>query len=435
MFAKAPIPRGSRVGVVSESGGMASFMADKCGEVGLDVPPLSAATKEKLIAIMGERGSAANPADLTLFGLSDTDLPRIIDHLLQEDQQDLLIMSSIGGDVQARAIVNAALRAEKPILFSWGGSSERVGLEELRQSNVPLFFLPGKVARAAKRLVKYHERRRALLADEPREYELHWESDQQQRLNEVLAGAAGAALTESESKVALSLFGIASPAEALCLSSHEAVRAAESIGYPVALKVVSRQIAHKTEAGGVKLGISDPRALADAWDETSASVRAYAPEADVEGMLVQQMVSHGLELIVGISCDVQFGPVLMLGMGGVFAELVGSAAWRLCPVNRREARDMIAEIRGLPQILGGYRGGAPLDADALVAALVNVSKLAVLTKGCITSLDVNPLVVLPQGDGVVALDALIVPGAGEASLHDRAGHARAVPQLSADVPG
>jgi len=408
MFEKAPIPRGGRVGVVSESGGMGSFLADKCGELGLEVPALSAGTRENLVAIMGERGAAANPADLTLFGLSATDLPRILGHLLQEDRQDLMIMSSIGGDVQAQAFVDAAAHAGKPILFAWAGSNQRVGLDVLQESNVPLFSLPGKAARAAKRLVQYHERRRAILADEPRGIDARQEPERRRRLDALLAHAAGAPLTESESKLVLSWFDVPSPAAACCGSVEEAHAAVARIGYPVVLKVLSRRITHKTEAGGVRLGINDPQALTAAWEGIVAAVRSHAPEACSEGMLVEQMVSDGIELIVGVSHDSHFGPVLMLGMGGVLAELVGSAAWRVCPITRREAGDMIGEVKGLSKLLAGYRGRPALDRGALIDTLVNVSTLGALAQDSIASLDINPLTVLPQGRGVLALDALIV---------------------------
>jgi acyl-CoA synthetase (NDP forming) len=409
MFEKAPIPRGGRVGVVSESGGMGSFLADKCGELGLEVPALSDSTREKLVAIMGERGAAANPADLTLFGLSATDLPRILGHLLQEDRQDLMIMSSIGGDVQAEAFVNAAAQTDKPILFAWAGSSQRLGLEMLQESKLPLFSLPGKAALAAKRLARYHERRRSILSDQAGGIELAEQVQRHERLDELLALAAGAPLTEAESKLVLSWFDVPSPAHALCASAEDAVRAAARIGYPVALKVLSRHITHKTEAGGVRLNIGDRQALDAAWDGIVAAVRSRSPEARIEGMLVEHMVSGGIELIVGVSHDSHFGPVLMLGMGGVLAELVASAAWRVCPINRREAGEMIEQIKGLSQLLSGYRGLPPLDRGALIETLVNVSTLGAVAADSIRSLDINPVSVLPQGAGVIALDALIVP--------------------------
>ena len=408
MFERARPPRGNRVGAVSESGGMASFLADKCGEVGLQVPPLSDSTREKLVSIMGERGSAANPTDLTLFGMSATDFPRILQHLLDEEQQDLIIMSSIGGDVQAKAFVDAAATADKPILFAWSGSTRRAGLELLQESKVALFYQPGKAAKAAKRLHDYHQTRRLVLADEKEGRPWRPADECSASLGEILRRAEGYPLTEHDSKLALSMYGVCAVAEILCRNVEDAQSAAARIGYPVALKVVSRQLSHKTEAGGVRLGIAGARELAAAYADMVAAVRRYDPAAQIDGVLVQQMAPGGIELIVGVSRDAQFGPVLMLGLGGILAEALGSASWRLCPVTRREAHDMIGEIGALPKMLAGVRGRPAADIDALVDTLVNVSRLAAWERGRIVSLDINPLAVMPKGGGAVALDALII---------------------------
>ncbi len=249
MLLKAKPPRGRRVGVVSESGGMGSFMADKCGEVGLEVPPLSDQTRQKMRAVMGERGSAANPADLTGFGTGDA-FPTVLDLLLAEERQDLMIMSSVGGETQAKTLIEATRASEKPILLVWSGSARDTGgLPLLKASNVPLFYLPGKGAKGARRLLDYHQRRAAILAetaaggsDLPAP-----PAGTLKSLRRILGRGGRQPLSEHDSKQALALFGISTTSEALCGSAEEAVRAAERIGYPVALKVASQQIAHKTE--------------------------------------------------------------------------------------------------------------------------------------------------------------------------------------------
>ena len=412
MFAKVRAPRGNRVGVVSESGGMSSFMADKCGEAGLEVPPLSAATAAKLTAIMGSRGSAANPADLTMFG-NGPELAPILGHLLDEEQHDLIAISSVGGMVQAQTVVAAAASSAKPIVFVWSGSlydpRDRPGLEHLRASDVPLFYQPEKAARAVRRLVDYHRRRRLAGAEAPAAPDEAAADATRRAARGLLDRAAGGALNEHASKALLALYGVAATQEALCASVADARREAARIGYPVALKIVSGEISHKTEAGGVRLGIGDDDALAAAHATMMASVRAAHPGAKLDGVLVQQMVGDGVELIVGVSRDLQFGPVLMLGMGGILVEALGAAAWRVCPVTRVDAQEMIGEVRGLATILAGVRGRPAADVDALLDVLVNISRLAVSAQADIASLDVNPLAVLPKGRGAIALDALVVP--------------------------
>ncbi len=159
----------------------------------------------------------------------------------------------------------------------------------------------------------------------------------------------------------------------------------------------------------MRLALADASALRNAYEEMIATVRTRQPEARVEGVLVQQMVSGGVEVILGVSRDDQFGPVLMMGLGGVLVEALGAASWRVCPVNPREAKEMIGEVKGLSRILAGYRGSPRADFEALLDALVSVSRLAVWASEEISSLEINPLAVLAEGKGAVALDALILP--------------------------
>ena len=171
----------------------------------------------------------------------------------------------------------------------------------------------------------------------------------------------------------------------------------------------SADILHKTEAGLVRVGISDEAELRLAYDEIVEGVRGHFPKARVEGLLVQEMVEDGIEVILGVSRDPQFGPVLMFGMGGVFVEVYRDVALRVCPITRREAVEMLEEVKG-SMLLQGYRGRPHADVDALVEAMLKLSSLAMGLEGRLEELDINPLAVLPQGRGVKALDALVVMG-------------------------
>lgn len=412
MFAKAKAPRGPRIGVSSESGGISTHTADKCGELGLEVPPLSAGTRARMVAIMGDRGSAANPADLTQFGVRES-FEQILGILLDEENQDLLILSSVGGPNQAKFTIAAIEEAPKPILFVWNGSArEPASLPLLKASKVPLFFAPAKAALAARALVDYHRIRRDFL-EEVAGGERHLPAPPAEiaAFREIVQGGRGAALNEYASKQALGLFGVRGTREILCRELDDAIDAARSIGFPVALKVASDDIPHKTEAGGVRLGLKDAEAVGRAFGEILVAVRAHHPDARIDGVLVQEMVTDGLELIVGVSRDAHFGPVLMLGLGGILAEAMAASSWRVCPVTRREAGEMIGEVRGLAKIAAGYRGLPRADTGALIDALVNISRLAVWAGDAIDGLDINPLAVRAEGRGVVALDALVVPRA------------------------
>jgi acetyltransferase len=194
--------------------------------------------------------------------------------------------------------------------------------------------------------------------------------------------------------------------EALATTKDEALAAAKRIGYPVAIKVQSPDISHKTEARAVRLAIGSDKELGSAYDQVLANARAYNASARIEGVLVQEMVGDGTEAILGITNDPLFGPAVMFGLGGIFAEVLKDVSFRLAPVTPAAARDMVEEIAGYP-VLAGARGRPQADVDALVDAITRLSALAVDLKDRVAELDINPLFVFPEGKGVKAADGLI----------------------------
>jgi acetyltransferase len=202
-------------------------------------------------------------------------------------------------------------------------------------------------------------------------------------------------------------FGVSTTREEIAADAEAALAAAERIGYPVALKVNSADILHKTEAGGIRLGLRDAAAVRTAFAEVVANARAYDADAGIDGAVVQEMVSGGVETIVGVSYDAQLGPILLFGTGGVMVEVYNDVALRLCPITRGDALEMIDEVKGA-RLLRGYRGAPAADVDALADVLVNVSQMAAQLEGSLGELDINPLMVLPEGQGVKAADALVV---------------------------
>jgi acetyltransferase len=202
-------------------------------------------------------------------------------------------------------------------------------------------------------------------------------------------------------------FGVSTTREEIAADAEAALAAAERIGYPVALKVNSADILHKTEAGGIRLGLRDAAAVRTAFAEVVANARAYDADAGIDGAVVQEMVSGGVETIVGVSYDAQLGPILLFGTGGVMVEVYNDVALRLCPITRGDALEMIDEVKGA-RLLRGYRGAPAADVDALADVLVGVSQMAAQLEGSLGELDINPLMVLPEGQGVKAADALVV---------------------------
>ena len=215
------------------------------------------------------------------------------------------------------------------------------------------------------------------------------------------------ALTEGEAKAILELYGVPVPQRRMARNQAAASQAAQEMGFPVVMKIASADITHKTEAGGVRLGIQDAQQAAQAYEEIIAKAKAYNPQATLDGVLVEQTVSDGLQVIVGFKQDPRFGPVVTFGLGGIFVELIRDITLRVVPLDEQQALDMIRETKAYP-LLAGYRGEQPRDINALSQVILAVSQLAQEFKNELAELDVNPLMVLPAGRGVKAVDALMV---------------------------
>jgi acetyltransferase len=216
-----------------------------------------------------------------------------------------------------------------------------------------------------------------------------------------------AILGEREAKKLLSLYGIPITPDGAASDLNDAIRLAGEIGYPVALKIDSPDVTHKSEVGGVRLGIRNSAELESAYRQIMDSVSRKAPSAAINGVLVQPMIGEHIELIVGMQRDPQFGPAILCGFGGVTAEILKDVSLRLCPLSACDADNMLAKLKGAG-LLNGYRGAPPSDLKAVSDVLVKLSQLAVHFSAEIESIDINPLAVFSVGEGVRALDALIV---------------------------
>jgi acyl-CoA synthetase (NDP forming) len=231
-----------------------------------------------------------------------------------------------------------------------------------------------------------------------------------QRAAALLSGhaAAGRSYLGDEAMELLGAYGIPVAPSLVATDVEEALAGAESIGYPLVMKVRSPDIVHKSDVGGVVVGVGSPEAVRQAFHSILSNARERRPDARVEGVVLQRMIAAGREMILGGKRDEQFGPVVMLGLGGVYVEILGDVALRLAPINHVQAEQMLGELRGA-KLLGGVRGEAPADIPSLLDALVRLAQLMV---DCpqIVELDVNPLKVLEEGQGSVAVDARIILG-------------------------
>lgn len=411
------LPRGNRLGILTASGGAGILMADSAAKAGMEIAKLAPETIAGLRKILPAHAGFNNPIDVTGGAGNDLDTYREALLLVARDPNvDMLgiPLAAVSGPNAQGLVTQVAAVARAvdiPILVAWQGddTQNQEGYQLLESVGVPRYKTPVRCARGFDALWQFVNARRRLelgLTDKP--LELH--SAQARAL---LAGRR-TDLAEYEAKHVLADYGIPVTQEKLATSPAEARSFAAEIGFPVALKVQSPDIPHKTEAGGVRIGLADAAAVAQAYDDILASSRAHVPGAKIDGVLVQSMVSGGVETILGVTNDPLFGPAVMFGLGGIFAEVMKDVTFRLAPVSRSDAMEMIREIRAFP-VLDGARGKPKADVEALANAILRLSALAVDLKDSMAEIDINPLFVLPAGKGVVAGDALIKPAAAKAA--------------------
>jgi len=405
-FRARRLPRGRNVAVLTTSGGSGVLMADMCERRGLALPKLAPETVAKIAPLAPQYASFGNPIDLTAQITGDHErVNQACAHVLADPAIDQLIVrygavQGAKGIAWAEGLTAVAAGSDKPVLAAWSrvpDFNER-SLQILEERRLPWFLTPTRAARAAATLYAFARKRERGLARSRRGL--------QRPLAPCglgLPGGAGA-LSENESKACLAVYGIPVTRE-VALAPDAAERLTHPpLAFPVAVKVHSRDIAHKTEAGAVRLGVRTLDELKAAAREVLRAARDYRPDARIDGVLVSEM-AEGEEAIVGVVNDRYFGPLVMFGLGGVFAEALQDVAYRYAPFDAETAREMIAEIRGYP-LLAGYRGRPQLALEALADALVRVSLLATDHAERIESLDVNPLFV--GAKRVVAADALLV---------------------------
>jgi acyl-CoA synthetase (NDP forming) len=402
LFAQGRLPKGNRVGVLSISGGSGIVYADAAVRGGMSLPPFSEKTLAALRKIVPAFGSPENPADITAGFFNDmrlfTDALEIVLADPGLDQLSILLASISGASAgkACRAIAEVAARTDKPIHVAWSGRQAKSpeALEALTEAGVPHMTTPVRLARAAAVLARFAADQRRLLPRRAPEV----------RMPRDLKLPAGAVtLNEAESKAVLNAFGIPIAKEVLVAAGADVGSAAKGLVAPFAVKVVSRNIAHKTEAGGVKLGVAHAD-LADAARTVTANASKAVPGAKIDGVLVSEM-AQGTEALIGIINDESFGPVVALGLGGVLTEVLKDVTYRIAPFDLDTAREMIADLRGA-KLFDGYRGKPAADKEALARTLVAASQMAAALAPRLKELDINPVFVGPAG--VVAADALVV---------------------------
>jgi acyl-CoA synthetase (NDP forming) len=416
-FARTKPPAGDGVGVYAISGGTGAHMADMLAAAGLRLPLLELDTQRSLHdGLIPSYLRVSNPVDCGGPPVADERGRKILDLIVADPHVDVLVVPITGAvetfsDPFTRDLVEVATTTDKPVFVVWGApaGTDDTYYRRLLDGGLPVFRTFGNCVKAVRAYLDYWAfaaRYRSPFDDAPLE-PLAAATTARRLLGR--AGARGA-LPEHESKELLEAYGIARTTDTLCGSAKDAVDAANAIGFPVVMKVAAPALAHKSDLGLVRLGVASADAVRAIYEDlVRTAAAATGDDGSIEGVLVCETVSDGVETVVGVSEDELFGPVVMVGLGGILVEVLGDVAFGVPPFGREEAERMVRELKGFP-LLDGARGAAPADVGALVDVIMKVQRLALdladRSDVGLAELDVNPLVV--RAHGAVALDALAV---------------------------
>lgn len=409
LFLTDKLPTGKNTVIVTSSGGRGINEADRCEAYGLKIHELSEQIRTEIEKNIPDFASAMNPVDLTAEAaithpelfieplkvlVSDPDTDNIIftEFPTQWDENTPILQE----------FVELCKNSGKFIFvttFPLGDMSYPNATEYLEANGIPVIVGDMNPIRSLAKLVDYAEAYRTY----------HEQSNEaviaQEKVNVHHLLPKATTLSESQSTAILREYGIKTTEHGIASTAEESVEIANKIGYPVVMKIDSEDIPHKTDVGGLRLNIKNDTEVKAAYETISNNIAKNCADARINGVSVQQMLPEGIEVIVGVTNDETFGPVIMFGLGGVFVEVFKDVAFRVAPITRNDATNMMEELKGV-ELLNGVRGQAPVDKEAIIDVLLKVSQLVVDYKDEIQEIDINPLIVYEEG--IVAADALIV---------------------------
>ncbi|MEK5427463.1 acetate--CoA ligase family protein [Cytobacillus sp. FSL R7-0680] len=413
LFLSGKLPTGRNTVIITSSGGRGINEADRCEANGLLIPKLNEETQRKIKQVIPSFASAANPIDLT--AAASVSAPELftapLKALMEDPDVDNIILTEfpLFWDEETKELqefVEMCKNTNKFVFvstFPLEGMSIPKGQQYMVDHGVPV--IPGNLQAisALAKLVEYSEKYRAYQKESVRE-----RASIQKKENVAYLLQENQILNEWDASKVLQAYEIPTTKKSLATTVDEAVQQANSIGYPVVLKIDSKDILHKTEAGGIRLSLQNAEQVKQAFDDILLSAHKYHPDAHINGVMVQEMVAKGTEVIVGVTRDASFGPVIMFGLGGIFVEVFKDIAFRVAPITRQDALEMINEIKG-KAIFDGVRGEEALDVEGIVDILLRVSSL--VQDYDIEELDLNPIIVTEKC--AKAVDALIVTSAAQ----------------------
>jgi acetyltransferase len=403
---------GDRIAIITNAGGPGILATDALEKAGLSLARFENPTINALMERLPDAASAANPVDVLGDALADrysfamktvSEDPNVDGILVVLTPQ---AMTEI--EATSEAVGSLAEGTDKPVLACFMGEARvETGIDILQKYGVPNFSFPERAAMAFKAMSEY---RRVRSRPEPEYAEPSVDSNAVRELFARVRSEGRVSIADFEARQIMTAYGLPIPKSDLAETPENAIELARKIGYPVVLKIASPDILHKTDVGGVKVGLRNAEEVRDAFELIVYRAQRYVPDAQILGCLVQEMVPSGTEVLVGMNRDPQFGPLVTFGLGGIYVETLKDVTFRVAPFSIQDAHAMLAEIRA-SALLDGVRGQPPADKDAIVDTLLRTSQL-VQDFPEIVELDINPLMVYPQGEGAIAIDMRLVLSKG-----------------------
>lgn len=404
-----PPLKGNRIAIITNAGGPGILATDALERVGLSMARLKNETIQSLQNYLPDAASAANPVDV-LGDAREDRYKFALETVTKDDNVDGVLvvltpqaMTEI--KATAEAVCNLADSTEKPVLACFMGEKDvSAGIEVLTKQGVPNYPFPERAANAFRAMADYRE-----IRARPKPEYVTFDVDKAavKAVFDRVRGEGRVSIGDAEAREILEAYDLRIPRSEIAEDPDKAIEIARDIGYPVVLKIASPDILHKTDVGGVKVGLENAEDVRDAFELMVYRAQRYVPEARIWGCLVQEMVpSGGMEVLIGMNRDPQFGPLVTFGLGGIYVEILKDVTFRLAPFSKQEAKAMLGEIR-THALLDGVRGRPPADKEALVDALLRMGQL-VQDFPEIEEFDINPLVVYSKGQGAVAIDMRLV---------------------------
>ncbi len=408
VFAYQPLIKGNRVAIVTNAGGPGVMATDALEKQGLVLATLQPETEKRLAEVLPAAANIHNPVDVLGDARADR-YAAAMDVVIADPGVDgviVIVTPQTSTDIEgtAEALVRESAKSDKPLLGCWMGAKEASrGTEILAKNKVPNYPFPERAVGALGAMLRYHTwKQQPAVEIETFDVDKKAVADLLARIR----AEGRTAIGDAEAQTILKAYGFTTPKSDVAPTPDEAVALGEEIGYPVVAKIASPDILHKSDVGGIIVGVSSADEMREAFDTLIARAKEHQPDATIWGVQVQEMVTNAREIIIGMNRDPQFGPLVMFGLGGIYVEVLKDVTFRVAPMSRLQADEMVRSIRSF-KLLTGVRGQAASDLDAVVDAILRISQL-VTDFPEIAELDINPLLVREQGQGAVAVDMRLI---------------------------